>query len=165
MLELLFENMPSLRVDRREITRALARPHVPTTTFETLQELKQERGQPVALIIGTDQLADLPRWSRFPELLGLAHWWVLERQDDPSAWRESFMRIQAQGLLKPADDRAWTSFSGTRLELIPTRARPFSSTAIREQIARSGRLPEEPLPRNLREYIENQGLYGLIAKC
>ena len=165
MLELLFEGLPPLRIDRREIARAQARPGTPTTTFETLEELRQERGRSVSLIIGTDQLADLPRWSRFPELLGLAHWWVLERQADASPWRETLQRMQSQGILKPVSDRAWSTPSGTRLELIPTRARPFTSTRIREEIARSALPPKEAIPPKLWEYIKNQGLYGLVAKC
>jgi nicotinate-nucleotide adenylyltransferase len=167
MLELLFENAlaSNLRVDAREIARAMRSPFAPTTTFETLIELKQERGAPVAMVIGTDQLADLPRWSRFPELLGLAHWWVLKRKDDPSAWTKTLRELQAQGGLKSHSDDLWSTSAGTRIELVSTFAPPLSSTGIREQIARTGIPPDESLPPQLQEYIQNQGLYGLVAKC
>src|SRR6185437_5876583 len=63
-------------IDPREVQNAS--PGKPSYSFDTLQELRKDDPR-IAFVIGADQLQELPRWHRFPEILGLCHWIILKR--------------------------------------------------------------------------------------
>lgn len=165
MAKLAFAGIGGATIDAREVARAGADPR-PTYTFDTLQELRRERSE-LAWVIGTDQLGELQRWHRFPELLGLCHWIVLERRlSGAEEARETLQSWQASGLLSERSPglpvRHYPIGRGkTCLFLCPTDAPAVASTSLREQLERTG-LPADStlLPRPVAEYIRAHRLYG-----
>lgn len=161
----------SLQVDDREVRRA-ERTGEPTRTQDTLLELRQEYGSDIAWIIGSDQLAQLHKWSGFPNILELCHWIVLDRKDTPPQTVENAMSqlnaLEASGILLPQsssiDSKTWSTRSGrTALHWLPTPARGISSTAIRADLARNGNHAlslRNDLPPNLVAYLKSHSLYG-----
>jgi nicotinate-nucleotide adenylyltransferase len=153
---------PEVRVDAREFKRASAHPGEPTYSFNTLSEMRQEFGNSLAFVIGTDQLENLPKWHRFPEILSLCHWIVLERKSTAArAGQKILSEWEASGLAIRASDTRWRFKGGsTHLALVPTPAQALSSTLIRETIARTGNPPEHQLPSSIYTYLKNNLLYG-----
>lgn len=149
-----------MRIDLREFERSRTRPHEPTYSFDTLSEMKREFGDSLAFVIGTDQLKNLPNWHRFPDVLGLCHWIVLERKNSPVGLK-LLAEWEASGLAVRAGASQWQLKNGlTYLALVPTPAPAVSSTAIREGIARSGKPQDGQLVPSVYAYLKNQGLYG-----
>lgn len=164
LLKLVLEGaIPESDIDDRELKRT-----GPSYTADTLIEFKQEGGS-VAFVVGTDQLPNLSTWHRFPELLTLSHWIVLERalphgagvraEETLSQWQASGLAVagQAPG---PHGTRQYPLRGGHWLILAPTEARAISSTAIREGIARTGAPPPDSLPSGAVEYLKRHRLYG-----
>ncbi len=149
MAELCFTD-PSLdiRFDTRELERSRLHADSPSYTYNTLLELRREIPS-LAFVIGADQLASFPTWYRFPEVLELAHWIVLERKEAPSVSSDA-----ANTTLKLAEK------GPTFMKIVPTNARALSSTRIREEIARTGHPPANSLTTEVIEYIRKNRLYG-----
>jgi nicotinate-nucleotide adenylyltransferase len=77
MCRLAFGDLPSVRVDDREIRRASA-----TYTVDTLEELRAEYpGARLFLMIGEDQLAAFKSWRRWEDVLSMATLVVAARAD------------------------------------------------------------------------------------
>lgn len=70
MVELAVEGEQGLRIDARELSRAM-----PSYSIDTLADVRGEVGDrmPVAWVIGADSLAQLHRWHRWQALFGVAH--------------------------------------------------------------------------------------------
>lgn len=130
----------------------------PSYTFDTLVRLRrrwleeqpaQAGEQPelsLYLIMGSDNLPDLPRWYRAEELLELAQPIIVLRALDPipeAAWFEE--------LAGPARARIERGL----LRLAPA---PGRSTDLRLALARGERAPGT-LPEGVWEYIREHGLY------
>ena len=157
-----------IEIDLCEIDRA-KRDGQPGYTYDTLLHFRRTlAGKPLAFVIGADQLRDLPRWSKFPEILGLSHWIVLERKPKGAEQAQAVLREwAASGLIRPdplgPGDRSWRTLSGTVIRRTETPARAVSSTQIREEIGRSG----EPTPYSLLpaviSYLKQNALYGTRA--
>ncbi len=151
----------SVSIEHSELSRAEKNPHGPTYTFDTLLELKNEIPK-LAFVIGTDQLIQLPRWHRFPELLDLCHWIVLNRQGQTSP-HSLLSEWEASGLLKKTQsERGFSEWEN--LILCPTPAPAVSSTQIRENFARKGVPPEKTLTPNVERYLMQRGIYGTSAR-
>jgi nicotinate-nucleotide adenylyltransferase len=156
----------AVRIDLREAERAKARPDLPTYTFDTLREIRQETSQ-IAFVIGTDQLEQLHTWYRFPDVLGLSHWIVLARKPQG---QERSLRVlnewEASGLVQktPKQGVWWVKGTDSYLTLVPTEAREVSSTRIREQIARTGEPPQNALSEQVLAYLKQNGLYGIRSE-
>jgi nicotinate-nucleotide adenylyltransferase len=145
----------------------------PGYAFDTIQELRQKRGQGrgdrLAFVIGADQFLDLPKWHRFPEILGLCHWIVLERKlDGRATLQQALGALTGSGLLRSRPDWSWqgahcleiTSPPGTGVLICPTPARALSSTDIREALARGAPPKSLPLSEAVIQAIHQQKLYG-----
>jgi len=138
MVRLAFEDIASVMVDDREITRGRV-----SFTVETLEELALEFPEDrLRLIIGGDNLAGFPGW-RSPE------------------------RIQelADVVVYPRDGIVPTVRAIRRSGLAPGRVipvtdfdHPVSSTTVRAMLA-EGILPENQLPVGVAEYIAARHLY------
>ena len=152
------------RVDDRELKRA-ARTGLPSYSYDTLAEIRREIPQ-LAMVIGADRLGTLLQWHRFPEILKLCHWLVIERRPSGSSdSRQVLTEWEASGLAKaertgPGSDRRWTLTGGMTLELVETPARAVSSTQIREEIGRTGLISAELLPPGVLDYLKRERLYG-----
>lgn len=158
-------------IDLCELERA-ARAPGPSYAFDTIEEARARFGE-VAFVIGTDQLRDLPRWNRFPALLGLCHWLVLLRKPEGADSVAGLLGDWvASGLLEPAGlegefpvgrgalPRPFGPQIAPVLKLIPTDAPALSSTAVREALGRTGQAPEGSLLPGVSSYLKENHLYG-----
>ncbi len=151
MLEAAVRGVPGLGVDARELSR-----EGPSYTVDTLIELRREVGQvqPLIWIVGTDILPALPRWSRWQQLLELAHLVILERpgaNSPPLAvtqWLDQH-RIDQHALL--------TSAAGGVM-ILDQPVLDIASSDIRALLA-AGRNPRFLLPDVVMEYIKRHKLF------
>ena len=151
MLEAAVRGVPGLGVDARELARK-----GPSYTVDTLIELRREVGQamPLIWIVGTDILPALPKWSRWQQLLELAHLVILERpgSDSPplavTQWLDQH-RIDQNALL--------TSAAGGVMTL-DQPVLDIASSDIRTLLA-AGRDPRFLLPDVVMEYITHHKLF------
>jgi nicotinate-nucleotide adenylyltransferase len=86
-------------------------------------------------LIGADAFDELETWKGWQELVGLTEFIVVARP-------ESEYRVP----------------SGARVQRLDGLALPVSSSTIRARLAAGKPTPE--LPAEVREYIENHGLYS-----
>lgn len=143
-----------------ELERAQANPGRPSYTFDTLRELKSELPE-IAFVIGTDQLAKLSTWHRFPELLGLCHWIVLERKlQHLEIASKTLQKWASGGLIRQKNERQWITRFGTLLQIVPTEAPGISSTAVRETLTKTGEPPENSLLPEVLAYLKLHRIYG-----
>ena len=151
MLEAAVRGVPGLGVDARELVRG-----APSYTVDTLVELRREVGQarPLIWIVGTDILPALPNWSRWQQLLELAHLVVLKRpgSDSPplavTQWLDQHQIDQGALLTSPAGG-------------VMTLDQPvldIASSDIRALLA-AGRDPRFLLPGVVMEYITRHKLF------
>jgi nicotinate-nucleotide adenylyltransferase len=151
MLEAAVLNVPGLGVDARELSR-----EGPSYTVDTLIELRGEVGQarPLIWIVGTDILPALPKWSRWQQLLDLAHLVILERPgaDSPplavTRWLDQH-RIDQSALLTTAAGGVMT---------LDQPVLDIASSDIRALLA-AGRDPRFLLPEVVMEYIDSHKLF------
>ena len=151
MLEAAVRGVPGLGVDARELARK-----GPSYTVDTLIELRREVGQamPLIWIVGKDILPALPKWSRWQQLLELAHLVILERpgSDSPplavTQWLDQH-RIDQNALL--------TSAAGGVMTL-DQPVLDIASSDIRTLLA-AGRDPRFLLPDVVMEYIKRHKLF------
>ena len=151
MLEAAVLNVPGLGVDARELAR-----EGPSYTVDTLIELRGEVGQarPLIWIVGRDILPALPKWSRWQELLELAHLVILERpgaNSPPLAvtqWLDQH-RIDQNALLTTAAGGVMT---------LDQPVLDIASSDIRALLA-AGRDPRFLLPEVVMEYIKRHKLF------
>ncbi len=140
----------------------------PHYTFHTLQKLGAPSA-PLAFVIGADQLQALPSWHRFPEVLHLAHWLVLERKPDGSEKiAQTLAQWSIQGLVRrqsgPTDASSkgdWTLPGGTLLRVRLTQAPALSSQEIRATLVKKGQPPEDSLSPGILSYLLKHRLYGI----
>jgi nicotinate-nucleotide adenylyltransferase len=132
-------------------------------TWQLLEVLKTG-GEPLAFVMGSDQLESLPRWSRFPEVLSRCDWIVLGRKPGGLDRAERAAAVLAAGgtLTRTASPGIYqTPGKASSLQLCETDAPEISSTRIREFLAldkkeSAGQL----LPPGVLDYIERNKLYG-----
>jgi nicotinate-nucleotide adenylyltransferase len=151
MLEAAVRGVPGLGVDARELAR-----EGPSYTVDTLIELRREVGQalPLIWIVGTDILPALPKWSRWQQLLELAHLVILERPGSYSPplavtqWLDQH-RIDQNALLMSAAGGVMT---------LDQPVLDIASSDIRTLLA-AGRDPRFLLPDVVMEYITQHKLF------
>jgi len=160
-----FRNLP-ITIDDREVLKTKAGLGK-TPTYQTLLEMTQERsGQALGFVIGTDQLLQMEQWVRFPDVLKLCHWVVLNRKPlnreptleklktwEMNGWVQTEKINDSQALFRIRE----TEF---KLGLFYTEARAISSSEIRAQIAQNGAPPEGALLPEVNAYLKLQRLYG-----
>ena len=147
-----------IEFDLRELSRSGK-----SYTYDTLQELRVLVPD-LAFVIGADQLADLKRWHRFPEVLGLCHWLVLERKPAGQELSQSVLKDwESSGIARKQSPDLWQISGGgaaTWLKTVPTDAPAISSTSIREAISRTGQVPAKALYEPVSRYLYDHRLYG-----
>ena len=144
-------------VDDREIRRG-----GPTYTYDTLVELRRERGNdvPLVFLLGSDAFANIDKWHRWEELFSLAHFAIAIRANDeqwfskgPGAFpREAWPRItlNLREILSSPAGKVMT-FSMTPLAI--------SSTAIRALVAEGASI-RYLTPDPVAEFIRSRQLYS-----
>lgn len=135
MVKAAVENLPGLEADDREIRAA-----GPNYTRDTLRRIRSERpGSRLLLVLGSDQLAKLPRWRHVEDLVAENEFLVLARPGHP---------VQAPAALPHL-----------RFRSFPTPEFEHSSTHVRKLI-RSGQPYEHLLPEPVAAYVKRHALYA-----
>jgi nicotinate-nucleotide adenylyltransferase len=134
MLQLAMAGEPRFVLERCEIERA-----GPSYTIDTVRELRHR--DPDAqwfLIVGQDQLANLPTWQAWKDLLSLVT-----------------LAVAARPGAAPTVD---PQILGHIYQVLPLGPTDVSATAIRERRAR-GESIDTWVPREVARYIEQNALY------
>ena len=156
LVQLAVANLPTLRVDDRELRR-----NSPSWTIDTLQSLREELGEQTQLflLLGWDAFCGLPSWQRWTELLDHCHLLVLQRPDAdleaPQALRDLLAArsvTDPQGLLGPAGQIAFVWQTPLAV----------SATDIRRRLA-TGRSARFLVPDAVLQHIHAHGLYHAPA--
>jgi nicotinate-nucleotide adenylyltransferase len=161
MLKLATARDARFDVDDRELRRG-----GPTYTYDTLTEIRGERGPatPLVFLTGSDAFAKIDTWNRWTELFDLAHFAVAIRANDeqwfskgPGAFpKEAWPRItlnRRELLAAPAGKII--TFSMTPIAI--------SSSAIRT-LAGEGASIRYLTPDPVAEYIRSHDLYSQRAR-
>ena len=143
-------------VDDRELRR-----EGPTYTYDTLAEIRKERGpeQPIVFLTGSDAFSTVDTWHRWMEMFDLAHFVVAIRAND-EAWqskgpgafpKEAWPRItlNLRELLSAPSGKIMTFF------MTPIA---ISSTAIRT-LAGEGASIRYLTPDPVVEFVRSHNLY------
>jgi nicotinate-nucleotide adenylyltransferase len=143
-------------VDDRELRR-----EGPTYTYDTLAEIRKERGpeQPIVFLTGSDAFSTVDTWHRWMEMFDLAHFVVAIRAND-EAWQS-----KGPGAF-PRD--AWPRITLNPRELLSAPAGKImtffmtpiaiSSTAIRT-LAGEGASIRYLTPDPVVEFVRSHNLY------
>ena len=143
-------------VDDRELRR-----EGPTYTYDTLAEIRKERGpgQPIVFLAGSDAFAKIDTWHRWTELFDLAHFAIAIRANDetwqskgPGAFpKEAWPRItlNLRELLSAPSGKIMTFF------MTPIA---ISSTSIRT-LAGEGASIRYLTPDPVVEFVRTHNLY------
>lgn len=157
MLKLVTSRDARFDVDDRELRR-----DGNTYTYDTLREIRLERGPqvPLVFLLGSDAFAQIPTWNRWTELFDLAHFVVAIRANDeqwfsrgPGAFpKEAWPRItlNLRELLSAPAGKIMT-FSMTPIAI--------SSTTIRTLVGEGASI-RYLAPDPVVEYIRSHGLYS-----
>lgn len=136
MLRLAIADRPRQRIEPCETLRS-----GPSYTIDTVAELQRERAQAHWwLLLGQDQLANLPTWHRWQDLVARVQLAVARR---------------AGAALQLAPELVAAGVTVAELPFAPMEA---SSTAIRERVA-AGHSVADLVPASVARYIETHGLY------
>ncbi|MCL5974456.1 MAG: nicotinate-nucleotide adenylyltransferase [Gammaproteobacteria bacterium] len=150
MLELAVKSVPQLIVDDRELQR-----DGPSFTVDTLLSLRQEfKDNPLFLILGTDAFRGLATWSRWQQILSLAHIVVVQRPDETLDLQEDLQNWYQQNLAQTAD----RYLASGKIWPMTVTSLAISATQIRQDL-----LAANPvnflLPESVIAVIEQLGLY------
>jgi len=157
MLKLATQRDARFDVDDRELKRSGN-----TYTFDTLAEIRHERGPetPLVFLAGTDAFAKVDTWHRWTELFDLAHFAIAVRADD-SEWvkkgpgtipREAWPRIT----LNP---RELANSPAGKIMTFAMTPLSISSTAIRS-LAADGASIRYLTPDLVADYVRSHNLYA-----
>lgn len=136
MCRLAFDR-PGFVVDPIELSRP-----GPSYTADTLAALAASRPGDWWLILGSDALADFPRWRSPEAILALARLAVVERLGDDLAELVAHLPNSVR----------------SRLEVVPSRATGLASTAVREAAAEQRSVAEQ-VPESVAAFIAKHRLY------
>lgn len=152
MLDLALAGQDFLVSDRRELDRP-----GPTYTIDTLLEIRTQIGpdQPLVLMIGADQLAQLDRWKSWQRLLDVAHLAILTRPncaDTP---------LSINAFLKPhrAKRSEFALHPAGFVAAIPVTALAISASDIRRRMSH-GLSVRYLLPDVVLDYLHTNPLYS-----
>lgn len=119
----------------------------------------------LTFVIGTDQLKTFEKWSRFPEVLKMAHWTVIIRKPNTIENISSDLKklLNLHVIESTSNPREYQVVGSPRtFRLMETEAPDISSTWVREKLALNQQ--QEILkfiPQGVYDYIERNHLYGI----
>lgn len=152
MVQCAIASEPRLQLERCELEREGL-----SYTVDSLQHIRQELGdeRSLYLVVGSDAVLNLPRWSRWEQLLDLVHLVVLARP----GWALPDSGAVAQWLRwhRVSDPSELSGPCGGVL-IHRLRQLPISATEIRQQLAQ-GCSPRYLLPEAVLDYICAHNLY------
>jgi nicotinate-nucleotide adenylyltransferase len=142
----------------------------PSYSFDTLARLHARGLAPLQIffITGADAFAEIATWSRYPQVLDLAHFVVVSRP----GFRSSDLRKVLPSLasrMSVADDMSGSEgerlpgeprrVEGPRIFLVDASTPDVSSTEIRRRLA-AGASIAGLVPESVNVYINQHGLYA-----
>jgi len=143
-----FAGLKGVEVDARELERP-----PPSYTIDTLRELAAEQGGArLVLVLGADNLPDLPRWREGRAILELAEPLIVPRGEP----RAVVLERAGRGLdeaTRASLERGWLD-----VPVVPT-----SSTDLRERLARGDESGLAELPPAVASLLVERGWYGWSA--
>lgn len=150
MLELAIKNHPKLVVDDRELYR-----DGPSYSVDTLLSLREEfPDNPLFLLMGSDAFLTLPTWSRWQQLLELAHIVVMQRPDEALDLPEELAALYQQHQAHAKDK----DLAAGKIWTVPVTQLAISATTIREALL-AHKDVRYLLPDAVISLIEQLGLY------
>lgn len=158
MLKLATARDPRFDVDDRELRR-----QGPTYSYDTLAELRRERGPDATLVFlaGSDAFAKIDTWHRWTELFELAHFAVAIRGDDPE-WAK-----QGPGCIPRAiwpritlNLREMLSAPSGKVMTFAMTPLAISSSALRELVARGASI-RYLTPDPVVEFVRSHRIYSI----
>lgn len=164
LLDVAVRAEPGLRVDRRELARAVRDPAGRSYTVDTLRELREELGgtTPIALLIGADSLLGLTTWRAWSTLFDLTHFIVADR---PGSGIEDGLAPDLSARLEGRwTDRAEDLHQSPagRVFRLNQPLQPESATEIRRRIA-AGEAWRPLVPPAVADAIADERLYASRA--
>lgn len=152
MLELAIKNHPKLLVDDRELDR-----EGPSYTVDTLISLREDLpDNPLFVLMGTDAFCSLPSWSRWQQILDLAHVVVMQRPEE-SMQMDDELNHWYQAHQPAAGDE---TLPAGKIWSLPVTQLAISATDIREALYEK-RDVRYLLPDAVITLIEQMGLYQI----
>ena len=157
LLELAITDIPFLGINDLEGRRAGA-----SYTWETLTAYRDEDPErELFFILGTSDLLTLPLWNRGLELLSLAHFVTVPRNDTELEQVQAFLDETTRGNANPIPppaptvEAAWRLSPKTALLYLPAPRLDVSSSLVRE-IWREGRSVSCLLPPGVEKALRDQ---------
>ncbi|WP_114418486.1 nicotinate-nucleotide adenylyltransferase [Marinospirillum perlucidum] len=155
LLQLAVAREPQLFADDRELRRS-----GPSWSVDTLISLREDYGskQPLALVLGWDAFLGLPSWSRFSELLELAHLVVIDRPGEEDSPGQVLQKLLDAKQTREPEDLTLAP-AGKLLRLKLPASMEISATRIR-QLLSEGRSVRYLLPDAVIDYLFARKLYS-----
>ena len=153
MLAAALVDEPRLKLDTRELERA-----GPSYMVDTLASLRAEvDATPLCLILGGDAFSALPGWSRWQQLIGLAHLIVMRRPGwEPPAGGTLGALVANHGV---TDAGLLRSQPGGYLMFCEVTQLEISASRVRAILA-AGLSPRYLLPETVLQLIYRERLYS-----
>lgn len=150
MLELAIKNHPKLMVDDRELNR-----EGPSYTVDTLHSLREDYSDnPLFVLMGTDAFFQLPDWSRWQQIIELAHIVVMQRPGEDETLPEALTDWYANHRATATDK----ALAAGKIWTVPVTQLAISATQIRTAL-QTGKDVRYLLPDAVISLIEQMGLY------
>ena len=150
MLQLAVQDVPSLRIDTRELERSGV-----SYMVDTLAAIRAEILQvPVFLFMGMDAFNGLTSWHKWQELFTYAHIVVMTRPNFTAEIHSDFIREKQVN-----DRRSLKSCVSGKIYFQPVTQMDISATMIRHIFA-DHKKPDFLLPESVINYIQMHHLYG-----
>ncbi len=135
----------------------------PSYTFDTLTRLHASglKGSQIFFITGADAFAEIETWSRYPDVLDMAHFVVVSRPGHPAAAVAAAVPSLAHRLRPRARDGSSAVASAHQLDIyvVDAPTPEISSTDVRRRLD-AGESIEGLVPETVRIYIAQHGLYS-----
>lgn len=152
MLELAIKNHPKLVVDDREMSR-----QGPSYTVDTLLSLREDLPEnPLFVLMGSDAFCSLPSWSRWQQILDLAHIVIMQRAEEPMLMSDELSQWFDAHQARQGDE----TLAGGKIWSVPVTQLAISATMIREALYEK-RDVRFLLPDAVISLIEQMGLYQI----
>jgi len=162
MAALAVTGLPGLMVSDLEIGHS-----GPCYTFDTLARLHGTGlgAAQIFFITGADAFAEIATWSRYPQVLEMAHFVVVSRPGDPAAALPARLPTLAARMVQPAASPSTTGDGlaqarhGLKVWLVDAPTPDVSSTEVRRRLA-AGESIAGLVPTTVETYIGQHGLYS-----
>ena len=166
MTRLCFSGIPEEKISISDFElRRNRETDLPSYTYHTILAYQKQLSPdtPLAFVIGSDQLENLPNWYEGRKLLSLCHWIVLKRKPESVASIQKKLRILQDLELLTTQEVAPNEYlladQKHHLRLVTTNAPEISSSDIREQLSHQ-KLENGVLLPEVLDYIQKRGLYS-----